>query len=247
MQITRLTSSAEVLLATGHDAYARGTLRRPDTRGWMGAGATAWIGVDPHDLTPDLCALGDPGPVGELIGELLPELSPRQGLTAPRGTVARLPAWVGMAGTDWDFRWTATPPPEQPGEERVRVVTDLDAVADLLAASSPTASAAPGDADVVRWLGTWEGDRLVACGADTSGVPGVGHLKSIAVHPDGRRQGLGAAVTAALTRALLAEGCEVVTLGMYADNAGGRAMYDRLGFTGEHRFTSGSLQVRSRW
>jgi ribosomal protein S18 acetylase RimI-like enzyme len=88
---------------------------------------------------------------------------------------------------------------------------------------------------------------LLACAADTSGVAGVGHLSSIAVHPDARGKGLGAAVTAALTRALFAGGCDLVTLGMYASNTVGRALYDRLGMTDEHRFTSGPLQVRSRW
>ena len=39
----------------------------------------------------------------------------------------------------------------------------------------------------------------------------------------------------------------MVTLGMYADNSAGRALYDRLGFVDSHRFTSGPLAVRSRW
>jgi ribosomal protein S18 acetylase RimI-like enzyme len=154
---------------------------------------------------------------------------------------------VGMDGTDWDFRWLDAPPPVQAGEERVVPVSDGEQVAALLAASSPTASAQPGSAGVRRWFGVWEGARLVACAADTSGATAVGHLSSIAVHPDARRAGLGRAVTAAVTRVLFAEGSDLVTLGMYADNVHGRAMYDALGFADEHRFTSGPLLVRSRW
>ena len=75
----------------------------------------------------------------------------------------------------------------------------------------------------------------------------VVNLSSIAVHPDCRGQGLGRALTAALTRRLLDEGCDLVTLGMYADNDAARAVYDALGWRAEHRFTSGPLQVRSRW
>jgi ribosomal protein S18 acetylase RimI-like enzyme len=75
----------------------------------------------------------------------------------------------------------------------------------------------------------------------------VGHLSSIAVHPDARGQGLGAAVTSALTRQLIDEGMEVVTLGMYADNAAGHGLYRHLGMRNDHHFTSGPLQVRSRW
>ena len=54
-------------------------------------------------------------------------------------------------------------------------------------------------------------------------------------------------MTAALTRQLFDEGADIVTLGMYADNASGRALYDALGFRDEHHFTSGPLTVRGRW
>ena len=247
MAPTSLGSAAEVLVATGHDPVARSSLRRPLVRGWAGEGATAWLGVDPDDRTPYLSTLGTPPAVAALLTELLPELPPRQRVTVPRGTPAHLPAWVGMDGTDWDFRWLDAPPPAQPGEERVAPVDDEQAVKALLAASSPTASAQPGDTAVRRWVGIYDGDELIVCAADTSGATGVGHLSSIAVHPDARGRGLGKAVTAALTRLLFQEGNDLVTLGMYADNATGRALYDALGYVDAHRFTSGPLLVRGRW
>jgi len=236
-----------VLVATGHDPYARSSLRRQLVRGWVGEGATAWIGTDPDDRTPYLTTHGPPAAVGALLGELLPQLPPRQRVTVPRGTPVHLPAWVGLNGTDWDFRWLDTPPPRQPGEDDVVDVTDQAAVRELLAVSSPTASVQPGDASVRRWVGAWAGDELVTCAADTSGTTGVGHLSSIAVRPDRRGAGLGRAVTAALTRRLFDQGCDLVTLGMYAVNAPGRGVYDALGFADDHRFTSGPLLVRSRW
>jgi GNAT superfamily N-acetyltransferase len=246
--VQQLTSAAEVLLATGHDVFARASLRRPITQGWHSGAATLWWGVDQHDHSSHVSALGEPGAVGELLAELLQELPPRQRVTLPRGTGARLPAWVGLDGTDWDFRWTGAAPPLQPGEERVVEVTDAAALEALLTASSPTASALPGDGKVHRWFGVPDGSGgLLACAADTSTSGSVGHLKSIAVHPDARGQGLGKAVTAALTRALLSGGCDVVTLGMYATNTAGRALYDALGFADDHRVTSGLLEVRSRW
>ena len=247
MAATALGSAAEVLLATGHDPFARSSLRRPLVRGWAGHGATAWLGVDPDDRTPYLSTLGAPEAVAALLGELLPELPPRQRVTVPRGTPTHLPAWVGMDGTDWDFRWLGAPPPVQPGEERVGPEEDETAVKELLTASSPTASAQPGDEKVRRWVGIREGGTLIACAADTSGATGVGHLSSIAVHPDARGRGLGSAVTAALTRQLFDEGNDLVTLGMYAWNSAGRALYDALGYADEHRFTSGPLLVRGRW
>ncbi|HVM26827.1 MAG TPA: GNAT family N-acetyltransferase, partial [Mycobacteriales bacterium] len=204
---------------------------------------------DAEERTPYLSALGSPADVAALLADLLPELPPRQRLTVPRGTTALVPAWVGVEGaTDWDFRWRSAPPPAQPGEERVVEVDDERAVAALLSAASPRASALPGDAAVRRWWGVpGDGGELLACIGDTSAATGVGHLSSVAVAGSARRRGLGSAVTAAATRALLARGCDVVTLGLYADNAVGRALYDRLGFADDHRFTSGRLLQRSRW
>ena len=247
MQITSLTSSAEVLVATGHDPLARSSLRRPMTRGWMGGGAVAWIGVDPDERRPYLTALGAPPAAGALIGEIVGELQHRQRVTLPRGAVVHLPAWVGLDGTHWDFRHVSVAAPVQPGEDRVVELTDLADVRALLDAASPTTPVQPDDGVARRWYGIHGAAGLLACIADDSSTTGVGHLSAIAVSPTARRQGLGAAVTASLTRRLLAEGCDLVTLGMYADNDGGRALYDHLGFADDHRCTSGPLLVRSRW
>jgi ribosomal protein S18 acetylase RimI-like enzyme len=247
MALTALGSAAEILLATGHDPYARGSLRSPAARGWMAERAAAWMGIDSEERVSYLNTLGPPAEVGALLADLLPELPPGQRLTVPRGTPVHLPAWVSMEGTDWDFRWLGKPPPVQPGEDTVENVEDDAAVSELLAASSPAASALPGDPAVRRWVGIVEQDRLIACAADTSAATGVGHLSSIAVHPDARGRRLGAVVTSALAHQLFDDGCDVVTLGMYADNTHGRRMYDELGFADTHRFTSGPLLVRGRW
>ena len=247
MALTQLGSAAEVLVATGHDPFARGSLRRPMARGRLAGPPVAWMGVDAEERTSYLSALGPPADVGALIGALTDEVPPNQRMTLPRGTPAHLPAWMSIDGTDWDFRWLAAPPPVQPGEDAVAPVDDDAAVATLLAESSPTASALPGDSGIRRWFGIRLDGALVACAADTSGATGVGHLSSIAVHPSARGRGLGRAITAGLARRMFDEGCDMVTLGMYADNAYGRAMYDALGFADDHRFTSGPLLVRGRW
>ena len=49
------------------------------------------------------------------------------------------------------------------------------------------------------------------------------------------------AVTAWITRELLATGSDWVTLGMYSDNEVARRLYHRLGFRCDHYFTSGPL------
>ena len=248
MALTQLGSAAEVLVATGHDPFARGSLRRPFVHGWLADGAVAWLGTDAEERLPRLSALGEPAAVAALVADLLPELPPRQRTTLPRGTAALLPAWTGLDGwADWDFRWRSSPPETQPGEELVVAGVPDDDVAALLVRASPTASAQAGDPAVRGWHGLLEDGRLLAVAADTSAATGVGHVSSVAVAPEQRGRGLGRAVTAALTRSLLAGSCDVVTLGLYADNTAARAMYDALGFADDHRFTSGRLVQRTRW
>jgi GNAT superfamily N-acetyltransferase len=242
---TVLTSAAEVLVATGHDPYVRSTLRRTDITGWIGHGAVCWRAIDGEERLPYVMTLGEPAQVALLVEELLPELSHRTRLTVPRGTLPLLPAWVSMDPTHWDFWWYDAPPAPRPGALPVVDVSDAEVEAVLLD-WSPTASSPPGDPGVRRWFGIRDGGRLVACAADTTGATGVGHLSSIATDPARRGQGLGWAVTAGASRVLFGEGCDLVTLGMYASNDAGRALYTSLGMRSQP-FTSGQLQVRSRW
>ena len=246
MAVTVLTSAAEVLLATGHDPYVRGSLRRPFVSGWAGHDAVAWRATDAEEQLPYLMTLGAPANVAALVADLLGEIPHNSRVTLPRGTAPLLPAWVALDGTDWEFFWVSSPMARQDGEDLVEPVADEE-VAALLAVASPTASAQPGDTHVRRWVGVHGPDGLLACAADTSAATGVGHLSSIAVHPAARGQGLGSAVTAALTRLLFEDGCDLVTLGMYATNTAGAALYRSLGMHHDHSWTSGPLQVRSRW
>jgi ribosomal protein S18 acetylase RimI-like enzyme len=171
--------------------------------------------------------------------------------TLPRGAVEALGRHAPEAaarlhgGADWDWFWTVTPPPPQRGEHDVVRLHDADdEVRELLAVSSPRHSAVPGAPGVERWVGLRENGsgRLLACAANEPFRAGVPHLASVAVRPDVRGRGLGAVVTAALTRGLLADGFPVVTLGMYADNDVARRLYLRLGFTCAHEFTSRAVR-----
>jgi predicted GNAT family acetyltransferase len=119
-----------------------------------------------------------------------------------------------------------------------------DDIQALLDASSPRHDAKVGAPEVIAWYGVRDDDdgRLVACAAHTEPVPGVPHLASIATRPAARGRGLGAAVTAAVTRAPLEAGRPVVTLGMYSDNAVARRLYHRLGYTCTHRWSSRRLR-----
>jgi predicted GNAT family acetyltransferase len=61
------------------------------------------------------------------------------------------------------------------------------------------------------------------------------------VHPGARRQGLGSAVTVALTRRLLRTS-PAVSLALWAGNTGARALYDKVGFVGGHDYDTRTLR-----
>jgi GNAT superfamily N-acetyltransferase len=143
--------------------------------------------------------------------------------------------------------WTASPPAPVPGEDAVRELDVGDpavraAVLHLLHAVSPRHSAEPGDPYASVWVGVVGADGgLLACGAYGDEAPGVPLLASIAVSPDARGRGLGAAVTAALTRRAFADGAPVVTVDLYSDNPVARELYRRLGFVLDQEFASWTL------
>jgi len=76
--------------------------------------------------------------------------------------------------------------------------------------------------------------------------PGVGEVWAIYVDPTRRGTGAGGALMAAGLTELVERGCTVAVLWTPADNAVGRAFYDRGGWRvdgGQHTFTFGSRSV----
>ena len=222
---------------------------------WAGAdGSLGWL-VDSR-RTPGrghVITVGpDAGAVDLLVG-VLHELGDAVGSASlPQGSARLLPATYRMEpANDWEWFATSAPPPPQDGEDRVHWLTDVAAdpggapareVVDLLRTHSGRHDAEPGQDHARRWCGVRDGTgRLVAVAAHTEFLAGVPFLASVATVPEVRGQGLGSAVTGWLTRQLLDEGNDWVTLGMYSDNAVARRIYQRLGFTCWHAFTSGRL------
>lgn len=222
-----------ILAAAGHHPYARHALwhgGRP--RGWQRDGALIWL--LPVENGPAGGALGAAAAAVEVAAGLAAAgaLAPGQWLHLPRLAPAALAGRLSVDRHDeWDFHWTATPPPPQPGEERVVRLTEADhpALAELIDRAFPTTTSRPGDPRVVDWYGIRDGDRLIACGADRSRGD-IGFLAGLTVAPDRRGRGLGAALTAGMTRALFA-GHDTVALGVYTANVGAVRLYRRLGFT----------------
>ncbi len=225
------------------DPFLRWQLR-PDTvqRRWDRRDGVAVLQEGRRGV-PVLTVLGSPATALAVLPEALAEERVERA-TLPRGAIELLArhgedARIGP-GADWEWFWTDLAPPDVPGEDRVLPLRDADAeIAALLHVASPRHSAVPGAPGIDRWVGVRDDlGALVAVAANEPMRPDVPHLASIATHPSVRGTGLGAAVTAALTRRLLADGYPVVTLGMYADNDVARRTYRGLGYCCAHEFSS---------
>jgi hypothetical protein len=153
-------------------------------------------------------------------------------MSVPYAVAGRLEDLGLHAGTPWTFRATTTPPPAPAEPVGWLPPAAEDEVRALLDEAFPDASLPVGHRDVRRWAGLRRDGRLVACAADATGdaPPGetVGFVASIASHPGVRGTGAGAAVTAWVTAALLAEhpSCALWHMG---DNPAA-SLYERLGY-----------------
>lgn len=238
-------SPSDLVEASGGDVYAEVAVRNGDVEGaaWAGDGAVLWTRA--WHGRPSVTGVGHPAGVAAVLADVAGTLPATIRVSLPCGWAEHLvPTLSFEPRSQWDWLWTRTTPPTLPEESLVRWLDerDHDQVRALLEEVSPDASAWPGDDRSQRWAGIRVGDgRLAACLADTSRAAGVGHISSVATAPEFRRNGYGAALTAWVTRAFLAEGRSPATLGMYSWNDAARRMYHRLGYATAHSFSAGSL------
>lgn len=212
---------------------------------WTLPGGYAFASIDSYGGDPCwLHVVAEPATALVLVEAAMAELGDACfGITVPRGVdVSR---WVA-ADPDhgsWDLMRCDEAPPVQPGEHRVRILEDLGAVQAFLDRVNPTHSVRADHAEVERWMGvTGEAEgTLLSVGAFTRRVSGVAYLASIATDPQARGQGLGAAVTAALTRHAFASGDVLCTLAHYHPNDPARRLYLRLGYRTTHQNLSNPL------
>ncbi|WP_217617137.1 GNAT family N-acetyltransferase [Cellulomonas sp. GbtcB1] len=148
--------------------------------------------------------------------------------------------------TGWEWLVTEEAPAPVAAESRLRELdprADAAAIRACLADANPTTDADPtGPGE--RWWGAFDASGrlggVIGAGprAGRHGGRGSAHLHGLGVRPGERGQGLGAALTAGAVRALLADGADWVSLGMWDDNHGARRIYHRLGLRTVHRLTT---------
>ncbi len=141
-------------------------------------------------------------------------------------------------GPGWDWMWTDTLPPVQPGEERVTPVTGPHAraeVRDCLARAYPDTSADPDDPRLT-WWGYRDDDGVLrgVVAVAPSGAGGPVHVSGLGTDASWRRRGVASALMAAVTRWALTEHRSLVHYGIWADNDAARRVYTRLGHAVGH-------------
>ena len=192
----------------------------------------------PSDGSPSLWCLGPTADLARLAGLATDLLEEPGRVSVEAAAYDVLPeAWRLPVSGHWHWMLTDDAPPPHPLEPTVVEVTDAALIDGLLDVANPGSFARPGARGVECWLGVPGPDGLLAVGALYRDPSGAGHLRSVTTHPSAGGQGLGTAVSAALTRRALAVS-GTATLGVYVDNAPALAVYDRLGFRTHVTFRS---------
>ncbi|HEX4788338.1 MAG TPA: GNAT family N-acetyltransferase, partial [Actinospica sp.] len=232
--ITRFGAYAEMPAVMLDDALLRIETDPGILHGaWSLGEGYAFASVDAYGGEPCWLNVVGPAQAAAALTEIaLAELGAQCfGITVPRGVdTAR---WSGgREAGEWDLMRCDEPPAFQPGEERVAHLTDLAAVQAFLDQVNPSHSVRADHPEVERWMGVAQesSGTLLAVGAFTRRRAGTGYLASIATAEQARGQGLGGAVTAALTRHAFATGDALCTLAHFHPNEPARRMYLRLGY-----------------
>ena len=245
MRPRELTSHADLLDATGNDAFVRYDIP-PDFGGpaWTLGGAVIALRRT-HTRRLGLAVLGPPSDVEALVAHVVADGSlARLGLrhvTVERGSLHAVAEHLTLGtGNEWEWMCAAAAPARVPAEDRLVPLGEADRpeIAELLAEANPRTDARPFQYPHQRWVGVRDdAGRLAACGLCEPNVAGHPTLSGITVRPSQRGRGLGLAVTAYLTRAAV-RASGVCTLGMYSDNDVARRVYHGLGYTGDHLWSS---------
>lgn len=112
-------------------------------------------------------------------------------------------------------------------DSRLLTVDDEPQMAALVALAQP-GPWRPRTIELGDYHGVFEGDRLVAMAGERQKLPGATEVSAVCTHPDARRRGLGAGITARVMQGILDRG-ETPFLHHSEENPA-RTVYEALGF-----------------
>ncbi|MEO6125952.1 MAG: GNAT family N-acetyltransferase [Ilumatobacteraceae bacterium] len=105
---------------------------------------------------------------------------------------------------------------------------DVEAMVALVALTEP-GPFRPRTIELGGYHGVFENGRLIAMAGQRMRTPTHTEISAVCTHPDARRRGLAAAVTAAVARGIVADGSTPI-LHVAESNDGARRVYQSLGF-----------------
>ena len=174
----------------------------------------AGLADDGEQAWADLAALVGPGGVAVLFGGEVPG-------TAPAG-------WpVHATGVGHQMVLDELAPVTLP-DSRPLGPEDVEAMTELVELAQP-GPFRPRTIELGDYHGVVEDGRLVAMAGERQKLPGFTEISAVCTHPDARRRGLGAAMTAQVAQGILDRG-ETPFLHLTDDNHPARRVYEALGF-----------------
>jgi ribosomal protein S18 acetylase RimI-like enzyme len=170
------------------------------SRAWRSPDGTALAVAGPELSTRDRIAVrGRAEAAIPLVRDVLEVVGPTFRPLGDRDLVAAVVAGLPKLAPAASFGWmdSRRPAPVRPRPGAAHWLRENEArdVTALLQVSFPDSDAQPGAPGVERWAGVRDGQgHLVAVTAVAWSAPDVGYLAGVAVHPEARGQGYGAAV-----------------------------------------------------
>jgi len=146
--------------------------------------------------------------------------------------------WSGPAPAGWRIEsettmfkmvWNAAVPAEGEAHESLRLRAEHAMQAVELAALTKPGPFGPRTIALGDYFGVFAGSRLIAMAGERMHAGTLRELSGVCTHPDFQGRGLARALMAKLIRRELARG-ETPFLHVMRDNAGARALYERIGF-----------------
>ncbi|WP_353953539.1 GNAT family N-acetyltransferase [Knoellia sp. S7-12] len=239
VDVERLSSREALVVASGgHPVirYDTGAGLLLPSLGLTGTSAVAWAQTWP-DERRGVQLLGSHDELAALLAspsfpEWFTEHDPVH-VTAPRDSYAAVDGVLPVrGGNTWDWMWTVTPSATLPAEARVERILDdeRDALVEFLRLHNPTTHATPFARPTQQWVVVRDDSGLlIGSGCSEPGNARIPLLGGITVDTAHRGRGLGAAITAYLTREAI-ERTGASSLGVFEDNPLARRLYERLGY-----------------